>query len=251
MTVQTEAVAELRPLSLAEVNSLASLTLRACRKYVVGAEILPVLLEHMAHDFGVLCEGGRTEFRYSSAYLDTPDLLTYRQHRQQRRRRYKIRTRSYLDSDLTMLEVKLRGARGITDKRRVPHDGEPGELTPAATAFLHEVLDEYGAAPPQPLRVSAVTDYRRTTLVALAGDERVTCDTGLVCRHGERTAAMRDDLVLLEVKTRTATTRTERLLHRHGVRPVSFSKYAAAVAVTDPRMGGNRWKRVLRRCFDG
>jgi len=31
-------------------------------------------------------------------YVDTPDLLTYRQHLQGRRRRYKVRTRAYLDS---------------------------------------------------------------------------------------------------------------------------------------------------------
>ena len=250
MTALAEATA-LRPLSLAEVNALASLTLRSCRKYVVPAGLLPVLLEHMERDFGVLCEGGRTAFRYSSAYLDTPDLLTFRQHRQQRRRRFKIRTRSYLDSDLTMLEVKLKGARGVTDKRRTPHDGRPGELTPAGAAFLRDVLDEYGAAPPRPLRVAAVTDYRRTTLVELSGTERITCDTGLVCRHAGQVATMREDLMLLEVKTRHGMTGTERLLHRHGVRPVSFSKYAAAVAVVNPGMGANRWSRVLRRCFDG
>lgn len=111
MTAVADAAA-LRPLSLAEVNALASLTLRSCRKYVVPARLLPVLVGHLAHDFGVLCEEGRTAFRYSSTYFDTPDLVTFRQHRQQRRRRFKIRTRSYLDSGLTMLEVKLKGARG-------------------------------------------------------------------------------------------------------------------------------------------
>src|SRR5690606_2580090 len=164
--------AALRPLSLAEVNALASLTLRSCRKYVVPARLLPVLVDHLAHDFGVLCEEGRTAFRYSSTYFDTPDLVTFRQHRQQRRRRFKIRTRSYLDSGLTMLEVKLKGARGVTDKRRTPHDGRPDELTPAAARFLGEVLYDYGAAVPRPLTAVAVTDYQRTTLVALSGTER-------------------------------------------------------------------------------
>ncbi|MEY9212729.1 polyphosphate polymerase domain-containing protein [Thermobifida halotolerans] len=242
--------AALRPVSLEEVNALAPLTLRSCRKYVVPASLVPVLVDHLAPGFGVLGDGGRTVFRYSSTYLDTPDLLTFRQHRQGRRRRFKIRTRSYLDSGLTMLEVKLKGARGVTDKRRTVHDGRPGELTPAAARFLRDVMDGYGAELPRPLRVSAVTDYRRTTLVAFSGAERVTCDTGLVCAHAGQTAAMREDLALLEVKTRGGVTGVERLLHRHGLRPVGFSKYAAAVAVVNPGLGGNRWSRVLRRCFD-
>lgn len=250
MTAVADAAA-LRPLSLAEVNALASLTLRSCRKYVVPARLLPVLVDHLAHDFGVLCEEGRTAFRYSSTYFDTPDLVTFRQHRQQRRRRFKIRTRSYLDSGLTMLEVKLKGARGVTDKRRTPHDGRPDELTPAAARFLGEVLYDYGAAVPRPLTAVAVTDYQRTTLVALSGTERITCDTGLVCWHAGQEVRMRDDVVLLEVKTRRGITATERLLHCHGVRAVSFSKYAAAIAVVNPVMGANRWSRVLRSGFSG
>ncbi|TDQ53299.1 polyphosphate polymerase domain-containing protein [Actinorugispora endophytica] len=240
----------LRPMSLEQVNSLASLTMRACRKYIAPADLLTGLVERLEPDFGVLSDGERTSFRYSSTYLDTPDLLTFRHHRQERRRRFKIRTRTYLDSALTMFEVKLKGGRGATDKQRVPHDGRPGELTAEARAFLGRTLRDYGADVPGALLPVATTDYRRSTVVAFSGRERITCDSGLVCSYGGHSAAMRPDLVLLEVKTLEGTTDTERLLHRLGLRPVSFSKYGAAVAVMNPGAGANRWRRPLRLCFD-
>lgn len=242
----------LRPMSLEQVNAVAPLRVRACRKYVVPAELFEeVVAKHLGADFGILTDGERTVFRYSSTYLDTPDLLTFRQHRQERRRRFKIRTRTYVDSALTMVETKLRSGRGTTDKRRVRHDGRPDELTRSAVDFLRRTLRDYGTELPEPLLPAATTDYLRSTLVSLTGQERITCDTALVCRHRGHSAAMRPDLVLVEVKSAKGATGTDRLLHGYGLRPVSFSKYGAAVTVLNPAMGGNRWKRTLRRCFDG
>ncbi|MFD2349805.1 VTC domain-containing protein [Nonomuraea ferruginea] len=130
--------------------------------------------------------GGRRQFRYTSTYFDTPDLLTFRQHRQQRRRRFKIRTRTYLDGGGRWLEVKLKDAGGGTDKHRVPYDGAPAHaLTPEALDYLSTTLATGLRLPrPAPLGPVLSTDYRRVTLVDRSGAARLTCDSGLVCHDG-------------------------------------------------------------------
>ena len=189
----------LRPVSLAEINERAALVTRTCRKYLLPAELVPALFSGAERGFGVLEIGGRTSFLYSSAYLDTPDLRTFHDHRQGRRLRYKVRTRTYVDTETKMFEVKLKGARGITDKVRteLPMDAPVDRLTWQTRDFLDRSLSRCRLDPPDVLLPAAVTDYRRTTVVALSGEERVTVDHGLVGYRGAWEVRMRPDKVLL------------------------------------------------------
>ncbi|MEU2939356.1 polyphosphate polymerase domain-containing protein [Nocardiopsis alba] len=242
----------LRPLSLAETNERASLVTRTCRKYLVPVSSMSDLFAGAERDFGVLEIGGRTSFLYSSTYLDTPDLRTFHDHRQGRRLRYKVRTRTYLDTGTRMFEVKTKGARGITDKVRIelPMETPEDRLTPRTRRFLDRTLDRCRLGSPDTLTASAVTDYRRSTVVSLSGLERVTVDTGLVGYRGDRMVRMRPDVVLLEIKTRGGLTPTERRLHELGFREARFSKYAAALAALEPGLRGNRWLRAMGLCLD-
>ncbi|WP_017587994.1 polyphosphate polymerase domain-containing protein [Nocardiopsis ganjiahuensis] len=241
----------LRPVSLAEINERAALVTRTCRKYLLPAELLPALFAGSERGFGVLEIDGRTSFLYSSTYLDTPDLRTFHDHRQGRRLRYKVRTRTYVETRTRMFEVKLKGSRGITDKVRIelPMDAPVDRLTWRTRDFLDRSLSHCRLTPPDVLLPSAVTDYRRTTVVALSGEERMTVDHGLVGYRGDWEVRMRPDVVLLEVKTRGGLTATERRLHELGVREARFSKYAAALAALEPNLRGNRWHRAMGHCM--
>nr|WP_242422126.1 polyphosphate polymerase domain-containing protein [Nocardiopsis sp. TSRI0078] len=243
-------LAALRPVSLAETNERAALVTRTCRKYLVPAELLEPLFAGAGDRFGVLTIDGRRSFRYSSTYLDTPGLRSFHDHRRGRRVRFKVRTRTYVDTGTRVFEVKLKGARGVTDKTRTEYAGPPDRLVPATRRFLDDALTAYGVEPPDVLEASAVTDYRRTTVVALDGGERVTVDTGLVGYRGGWSVRMRPDVVLLEVKTRGGLTPTERGLHGLGIREVRFTKYGATVAALEPRLRGNRWHRAMGACLD-
>ncbi|WP_236567793.1 MULTISPECIES: polyphosphate polymerase domain-containing protein [unclassified Nocardiopsis] len=244
------ALAALRPLSLAEANERAALVTRSCRKYLVPAELLGPLFQGAGNRFGALSINGLRVFRYSSTYLDTPCLRAFRDHRQGRRVRFKVRTRTYVDTGTRMFEVKLKGARGVTDKVRTAHDGPADRLTPATRRFLDDALRAYGVEPPDALVASAVNDYRRTTVVDLSGAERVTVDTDLVGYRDGWSVRMRPDVVLLEVKTRGGLTATERRLHEFGVREAGFTKYGATVAALDPDRRGNRWHRAMAACLE-
>lgn len=247
-----DAVSRPPPVGLAEVLARSALQLRMDRKYVLPARLVPELVDAMAGTYAALEIDGLRRFRYSSTYFDTPGLLTYRQHLQDRRRRFKIRTRTYLDSGECMFEVKMNGAREATDKRRMPYDAARRmELTASAEDFLWEtLLSAYRMNPPGPLVPSATTGYDRVTLVQRRGTGRVTLDAGLVCTRPGARVESRGDWVLVESKSATPDTPVDRLLRRMRVRPMKISKYCLAVAVLYPGTTANPWHRALRRCFD-
>lgn len=253
--------ATLPPMELDEVLRTSELMTRVDRKYVVSAATMAALAASLGEEFAVLRIGRRRRFRYTSTYFDTPDLLTFRHHRQERRRRFKVRIRTYLDGGGRWLEVKLNGGRGTTGKHRIPYEGgiegptppnvpRTGPLTAEAMAFVTYTLRTgLGLTPPAVLEPVLATDYHRVTLIDKASSARLTCDTGLVCRDGRHTRAARPDRVLLESKSATGMATADRLLRDMGIRPVSVSKYCLGVAVLK-QQPANRWHRVLRRCFD-
>ena len=240
------------PIGLAALNELAELQTRVDRKYFVPADVFGRLIAELADQLRVLDIDALRSFDYESVYFDTPELSTYRAHVQRRRLRFKARTRTYLDSGLTMFEVKLTGARGETVKRRVPHPIEHrAELTDEALAHLAKTLcGAYHQDVPPAMRPTLVTAYRRTTFVSRTGEMRLTCDTGLVCRDQHHEVRDSGTHVLVESKSGTrAGSVADRMLRSLGVQPTSVSKYAVAVAALHPELPSNPWHQTLRRYF--
>jgi len=123
----TAVAAELDGADLDTVLVEAALQTRVDRKYLLTPELFRELIRGLAGTFRVLDIDGRRVFGYESVYFDTASLDLFRAHRQGRRHRYKARTRTYVDSDACMFEVKLKGRRGETIKHRMPyHIGDRG-----------------------------------------------------------------------------------------------------------------------------
>ncbi|HLU27065.1 MAG TPA: VTC domain-containing protein [Glycomyces sp.] len=240
------------PIDLASVVDAAGLLTRVDSKYLLAPEAYRRFRDRLAEDGGWACLEieGRRRFAYESVYFDTPDLLTYRQHRQGRRRRFKVRSRLYADSGECAFEVKLKGARQNTVKERLPYRAEDADrLTAEAAAFLAQTLSAaYGMTVPVGMAARLRTDYRRHTLVSLGAATRVTVDEELSCTAATGTAEARR-LCLVEVKAARPGGRADRLLWELGARPVSVSKYCLAAAVLFPWLRANPWARALRECF--
>jgi hypothetical protein len=245
------AAAMVDPIGLAELNALAELQTRVDRKYFVPADLFRRLVAQLDDELQVLDIDGRRTFGYESVYFDTPDLSTYRAHLQQRRQRFKARTRTYTDSGLCMFEVKLTGARGETVKQRVPHPAdERAELTDQALAHLADTLCQaYHQDVPAGMRPTLVTTYRRTTFVSRTGQARLTCDTGLVCLDVDHEVHDTGTHVLVESKSTGRASAPDRILRELGVRPARVSKYCVAVAALHPELPSNPWHQTLRRYF--
>jgi VTC domain len=240
------AVEQLRPVSLEHVQQRADLQTRLDRKYIVSAATAAALLGELSGELAVLEIDGLRQFRYDSVYFDTPALDSFHGAVHGRRRRFKVRTRSYLDSGSSVLEVKTAGGRGHTVKERLPYAAEVRDrLTPEGFDFLAgRGID--GLLPE--LRPTLRTLYRRTTVVADDG-WRATLDTGLRCVDFDGRAAGIGSAVLIESKSPGSATSLDRALWARGHRPVSVSKYGTGMAAVDPSLPSNKWHRTLQTHF--
>lgn len=245
------ALTHLAPIALDELVENAALQTRVDRKYLVPLDTLQGLLTHLDTRTRVLEVAGRRTFAYESVYFDTPDLLAYRLAAHRRRRRFKVRTRGYLDSGEWWLEVKTRGARGLTVKQRAPHDALDRATVEPGRAFVVDALAREGVALPVGvvLLPTLVTRYLRTTL-HLPGthdgaESRATIDTHLTWHDGG-TLEVRG-VAVVETKTGSAPSALDRVLWSHGHRPVRVSKFGTGLAALHPELPAAPWRRVLRR----
>lgn len=237
--------ARLAPISLAETNEEASLQTRIDKKYLIPLGLLGRVVADLGQGVRAMDIDGLRVFGYESVYFDTPRLRFYRDHVQGRRQRHKVRTRRYVDSDLTMLEVKEKGGRGETVKHRT--GWSPDELFHLGRdgrGFVDELLD--GAPEATELGPSLISRYARTTFVHPEAGLRLTCDVDLSFVSPHRSSLVPSGQVLVETKAAASPSLADRVLHRYGQREVSVSKYCAGIALTHA-VPANRWHRVLNR----
>jgi len=242
------AVAALSAISLGELKANAELQTRKDRKYIVPVSMLSSILSSC--DLRALEVEDRRSFRYESVYFDTPSRTSYRAAAQKRRRRFKVRTRSYLDTGICRLEVKTRAGRGLNSKTRMGYSIEQRTtLTNRAVDFLSDF--ELIAPLRRDLEPVITTSYRRSTLFDPEASSRITVDTGLVWRTPDGACAQLTDVAIVETKTGGSPCRVDRRLWEAHHRPTKISKYGTGLAALAPGLPANKWSRVLRHHFDG
>lgn len=242
----------LDPIALDELVAEAALLTRVDRKYVLSPDDASAVFAELPARTRVLTIGGRRSFAYESHYFDTPDLLSYRMAAHGRRRRFKLRTRSYVDTEDAFLELKTRGARSTTVKERIAYDFDArDELTAAGRDYTSQGLRPLGLPPAQDLdlRVTLATRYRRATLLAPDGGGRATIDTALSWELADGATLRTPGLVIIETKSGLRTGDLDRLLWSRGIRPSTISKYGTGLAALRPDLPSNKWTRVLRHRF--
>jgi hypothetical protein len=244
--VVLSSVAALAPIGLDELVERAALLTRVDRKYVLPLAAVEELVAELdrTEEVAALDMGGQRSFGYASLYFDTPDLTAYHLAAHGRRRRFKVRRRTYLDSGDAFLEVKTRGARGATVKERIPD-------APGSAAFVDDVLRRsgIGGVGAGDLRPSLHTAYRRSTLHLPSTGARVTIDTELAWALPGRSGAALGGIAIVETKAGTAACAADRRLWRSGHRPNRISKYGTGLAALRGDLPDNRWCPVLRRHF--
>lgn len=250
----------LPPIGLDELVERAALQTRVDRKYVVPAAELDGILAEVAAlpaEARVLEMAGIRAFRYESVYFDTPELTSYWMAARARRRRVKMRTRSYVDSGTAFLEVKTKGARSATVKDRLAYDfADRARLNHDGLDYLGAALDDGGfdEVTPTALVPTLVTRYHRTTLF-VPGDEhhaesRATIDTDLDWERDPAHRIQTPGIVIVETKSGSRASAVDRILWDRGHRPSTLSKYGTGLAALRPDLASNKWSRTLRRHFD-
>ena len=120
-------IADLAPVTLDELNAAAALQTRRDRKYVLTPDELGRLLADLPPARVLEIDGSRS-FAYDSTYFDTPELDAYRLAATRRRRRFKVRTRTYVDTGSCFVE----GHGGeVGDHRAAASSGRPPATVPS------------------------------------------------------------------------------------------------------------------------
>jgi hypothetical protein len=242
-----EVMSHAAAVSLDQLNRDAEFQTRTDRKYVLTRANAADMAIRFSGECSVLDIDGRRSFGYETMYHDTPDRRLYLDATRRRPFRFKVRVRHYVDSDLSMLEVKTKNARGRTVKHRTSvEEPQLSPLTAAMRAYVDECVDTELTATLLPV---LQTSFRRTTLLSHSGDVRCTIDHGLrgTDPHGN---AVVPDIIVLETKSDNHASEVDRWLWSKGIRPSRISKYATAMASLDPSLPANHWHRILGAHFE-
>lgn len=233
--------------SLWDLPEESALQTRTDRKYSLTAsqafEVLaavPGLVTVTVND--------QVQSNYESVYFDTPSLRSYTDAAHGRRRRFKVRTRTYVDTATTLVEIKVKSGRGETIKSRIESTcAARDSFNEQERAFVANTLEASGVQEAREivenLKPSLATRYKRATLLAPDGS-RTTVDTDLQCERAGQTAVF-PALVLIETKSDGTPNPIDRALWRAGLRPQSISKFATGIALLQPDLHHNKWHRVL------
>ncbi|MEJ1154838.1 polyphosphate polymerase domain-containing protein [Microbacterium marmarense] len=243
--------------SLADLNEQASLQTRVDRKYILRAADVAAVLAELPEGAAILEIDGERALRYASHYYDTPRFDSYLGAAHGRRRRFKVRSRTYVDSGGSFLEVKTRGGRSATVKDRVPVIDE--SLDDNGVRYAAEMLADAGI--PAAGRIAhglqpvLETRYRRATLLLApeAGEastaSRATIDIELEWADANGTRMSLPGAVIIETKSGQRAGALDRALWRHHHRPAKISKYGTGLAALRPDLPSNKWRRVLTEHF--
>ncbi|MFD3165218.1 polyphosphate polymerase domain-containing protein [Herpetosiphon sp. NSE202] len=235
-------LASFEPISLPQMDSVALLN-RTDSKYVCSMQQLAAILPDLAADYRVLEIAGRRMHRYHTRYFDSADFALYRRHHAGGRNRYKVRSRTYLDTQQHFLEVKHKINKYRTIKHRMPTPTGLETLNPASKAFVqrHVPFDV------SVLQSTLTNDFGRITLVNIAAHERVTLDIGIQFQANLHTVEL-TGVVIAEVK-QAGISRSSPFIQ--GIRgqhlhTIGMSKYCSGAALLYPELPRNSFKPTLR-----
>tara|TARA_Y100000385_G_scaffold291028_1_gene366788 strand:+ start:10001 stop:10753 length:753 start_codon:yes stop_codon:yes gene_type:complete len=228
-----------KPIDLAQMNRVKLLR-RSDTKYLISKTELLDFLVDLATDYFVLEIKGKRIASYHTKYLDTHIKSFYHEHHQGKLKRHKVRFRTYLDSELSFLEVKLKYKAKTNKKRMIT---EPSDsLDEDQKKFLRRWIPQN----PMDLFTSLENSFQRITLVHKTVEERVTIDLNLLFVSGEKKVKFKDQ-VIIEIKQSHVNRDTlmSRLLRSQGTRKLRVSKYCIGCILVDPSLKYNRFKSRL------
>jgi hypothetical protein len=199
------------------------------------------VMSEIKDNYRILEIEGKRLCKYETLYYDTSTLDLYKQHHQGKFNRYKIRHRTYVDSNTGFLEVKFKNNKGRTIKTRISLANVPKNWEGDSETFLTKTLP----FTPQVLQPVIWVNYHRYTLVNNNGAERLTIDLNLEFVKDERTEKL-ERLVIAEVKQeKRKPSPFMTVMKKYHIREGSISKYCMGIAMTYDTVKRNNFKSKL------
>lgn len=210
-------------------------------KYILSKAHLALLLEGIKEEQFVLEIDNTRVFNYKTIYFDTPDFQFYKDHHNGCVNRIKVRSREYVESNLSFYEIKRKLFGTRTDKQR--------KIIPA---IYQEVpladynLIQYKRLNNKPIEKKLTNHFKRITLTNKKFTERITIDLEIGFDNGKKQIQL-SELVVIEVKQGKADvfSNTIQMLKKLRVHESSFSKYVIGVSLLEENIKHNNFKPIL------
>lgn len=243
----TGPVSALATITLDEMDAIKLMN-RIDTKYLTDeAHLVKILHDAAGAGYQVLETDGEKISAYDSVYYDTASLKMFSDHHNRRFKRQKVRTRTYVSSGMTFLEIKRKNNKGRTSKKRISIP--VSELTDfSGDVPACEYLSRKSWFTAEELSPVLETLFSRITLVNPARTERLTIDTCLQfnnLRTGH-SVSLRDAVIIELKQDGHAASQMKNILLEHRVKQVRISKYCVAVTLTDPAARSGRFKTKVR-----
>jgi len=227
--------------SLEELNKMA-LDNRMDSKFVLPKTILGDILEHLSNNYSILTVDNENLFTYENTYFDTADRLFYRSHHNDKLNRHKLRFRRYRESDLCVLETKLKTNKSRTIKQRISiKENNQDNIF----GFINEQIHSATGS----LLPKLFNNYHRMTFTHLQKKEKITIDFNLGFENPDNGMQHHiDDYFVVEVKTKDKVHRSEffQYCKKNGIRENRFSKYCMGTCLTNSsELKKNNFKQKL------
>ena len=207
-------------------------------KFLLKGSEAAQLLKTLDKDYDVISKEGNLFRCYETAYFDTLERDAFYRHHQGKLPRYKIRTRTYLDTKDEFLEIKYKNNRNRTEKFR--HKLSATEHLFAQSGVV-DFLNEHSIYNLNELKEALLVKYTRISLKHKKLNERITIDFDISFSNGLKNALL-GEVVFMEVKQeksmKSPVMIALKAMNKHSV---SLSKYCYGLLSLEPSIKHNNF----------
>ena len=231
------------PIRLRDLDN-KSLMDRVDTKFMIDSHVFPRILMNLKSDYYALDINQRRINLYETLYFDTAHQDLYLSHHNGQLNRYKVRSRQYVNSHLSFLEVKYKNNKKRTIKNRI----KISDFNQGFKKQELEFLKDFCPFDPSQLQPCLWNTFYRITLVSKETIERLTLDFSLEFsnKYGR---VLLPNLVIAEVKQEGFSTDSVFIqeMRLNDIRLGGFSKYCMGTALLDKKIKTNNFKPEILR----
>jgi hypothetical protein len=230
-----------KKISLSDLDQVKLMN-RTDQKYCLHISKLPVILEALKENYSILAIRDEIIFEYDNTYFDTSDNHMFISHQNGNGKRYKVRVRKYVQSNLNYLEIKFKNNKGRTIKERMEREDFNLDFSNHELGFIQK-NSPYSAELLQP---KIRNTFNRFTLVDNDFTERVTVDITPGFLNDDKKLILKN-LIIIEVKQSKMMKPAliSQVLKEHKIERQGFSKYCIGRSLLEESIKKNNFKPLL------
>jgi hypothetical protein len=212
-------------------------------KFLLTTNEATYLLNNLDDKYNVISNNDQLVRQYETRYFDTSQRDAFHLHHKGKLPRYKIRTRSYLDTKDQFVEIKYKNNKDKTEKFRIESSISDNLFKQSNVISF---FNEHNINNLDDLEEALLVKYNRISLKHKELNERVTLDFDILFSNNQINTLL-GDVVIVEIKQETKfKSPVMALLKSIHKRTISMSKYCYGLLTTEPSIKGNNFNPFLK-----